>query len=148
MTETRMPTRTDVHYRVLLVLFKQEGGWLIVGDGPEIRANRFTDPRVARAWADSLLATAHSNDLIYTIRREETERNASPEECTDEELCQAWRVWREMDNLPMQYDEMDVTDPYLNFPGDMEMYSDMFNEYAKEYTRRHEDSDLSISDVA
>jgi hypothetical protein len=148
MTETKMPTRTDVRYRVLLVLFKQEGGWVIVGDSPEVRANKFQDRGSAREWADRMLATAHSNDILYTIKRQETERNASPEECSDEELCQAWRVWREMDNLPRQYDDMGVADPYLNFPGDMEMYSDMFSEYANEYTRRHEDSDLSISDVA
>jgi hypothetical protein len=141
-----MPTRTDVRFRVVPILFLDKG-YTIFDDG---LAPKFLQPTFeeARTIGDQFLADLHSNVAIYTIRREESTRNASPEECTDEELCQAWRVWRAMDNLPMRYDPMDVADPYLNFPGDMEMYSDMFNEYAKEFGRRHEDEDVSISDVA
>ena len=141
---TEMPTRTDTIYRVVPILFLDKG-YTIFDD---LSADKFKQPtkEAAREVGDRFLADLKSNVAIYTIRTEEVKREAYPKECTDDELRQAWQVWRETDDLPLQYDEMDVADPYLNFPGDMEMYSDMFDQYAKEFTRRHEDDDVSISD--
>lgn len=147
---TEMPTRTDTRYRVLLVAFNTNtSGYVVIGKPEDgTRRNLFPTPEDAREYGDGLLAAAKSSGIIYSIKREEVERTAAPEECSDDELRQAWQVWGELQDAPKQYDPMDVADPYLNYPGDMEGYSDYFADYANEFARRHEDEDPqpSISD--
>ena len=131
-----MPTRTTTVYYVELTC-KDDGH--PTRRVPELRERYLDRDKAVRRMRDAnYVIRAYRPRVRWIIVKATEEVTPDIPDMTDEELRQAWREYGELDRMDKQHDWMEVADPFINFPGDMEMYSDYYGEVAQEYTRRDE----------
>ncbi len=133
-----MPTRMVERFKVYPVV-EEDDGTTTSFEGTV--AQEFKTNASATDRAKELSKTTQDNPrigwVVQTIVKEVT---PDIPDMTIEELVESWDEWQDVQRMPMKSDSMGVADDYLNFPGDMEMYSDYASEIAKEYTRRTNES--------
>lgn len=131
-----MPTRPTTIYTVLpmMQLINSSEKRIMVEVGQD-----FTRRDMAVAYMRKYnggVGEGYRGYIRWFILKRVEERTPAIVDMTDAELLASWREWRELQSLPMRSDSMGVADDYLNYPGDMEGYSDYYGEIAKEYEQR------------